>query len=107
MTPGPGSPYKVACPGKELDRLKAWANEASELGIREAFIAALKTINERLTTDPLGWGDPYFHLRQLGVLLCHGTHAMIHVYFAVDEAKKIVYVKEFRPMPGGPLDRLE
>ncbi|OAI47117.1 hypothetical protein AYO44_10085 [Planctomycetaceae bacterium SCGC AG-212-F19] len=104
MTPSSGNRYKVCCAPKDLEQLKAWGKKAAKLGMRDAFIAALKTINDRLATDPLAWGDPYFHLRQLGLLCCHGIHAMLHVYFAVDDEKKLVFVKEFKILPGHPLE---
>ena len=51
-----------------------------------------------------GWGDPSARLRWLGLLKCRGSLAPLNVYYAVDEARRIVYVTEFRPFTGSPLD---
>jgi hypothetical protein len=69
------------------------------LGIQREYLAALRAIERHLATDPVGWGDPDFVLRQAGLRMCHGTEPPLLVYYAVDELRRIVYVKEFRPLP--------
>jgi hypothetical protein len=64
----------------------------------------LRFIIERLTNDPLGWGDPNYRLHHLGLLRCRGLRSPLSVYYAVDEVRRIVYLTEFRPSPGSPLD---
>ena len=92
-------PYQVSCAGKGLKQLKALLQRAITLGRRTEFLTALKDINEKLTSDPLAWGDPQFHMRQLGLLGCHAIHNFLHLFYAVDEQRRLVYVKEFLPLP--------
>ena len=36
---------------------------------------------------------------------CPRLSPTAHVYYGVDETRRAVYIKEFLPLPGGPLDR--
>jgi hypothetical protein len=79
------------------------AQRADTPGVRAAYVAALRRIQQRLLNDPLGWGDPDYHLHHLGLRMCHGSLWGMSVYFGVDESRRIVYVREFRLLPGHPL----
>jgi hypothetical protein len=83
-----------------FSRLRRWADEATALGRRSDFITSLKIINEKLTTEPLAWGDPQYRARNAGFVLCHGLHLLLHVYYAVHEESRTVWVKEILPLPG-------
>jgi hypothetical protein len=107
MAESPGLPYKVCCSSKNLEQLKAWGQKAAGLGIHDQFLGALKAINHKLTTEPLNWGDPQFQARQMGLVVCHGIHSPLQVYFAVDESRRIVYVRGFKLLPGHPLGQGE
>jgi hypothetical protein len=79
-----------------LEQIKEHARQAVARGQGPAFAAAIRFIEERLTNDPLGWGDPNYRLRQLDLLVCRAAHPLLHVYYGVDESRRIVYIKEFR-----------
>jgi hypothetical protein len=78
--------------------------QAEALGLRDDFLATLTAINRNLTERPTTWGDPQYPLRQLGLTVYHGIHRLLHVYYAVDEARRIVYVQSFEIVPRSPLD---
>ena len=105
MTAGAGGSFRVSCSQKERDRLTVWAAKADRLGLRDQFLAALKAINQRLSAEPLVWGDPNYRLHQLGLLVYSGIYSMFQVEYAVDEANHIVYVKQFRLLPWHPLSQ--
>jgi hypothetical protein len=65
------------------------------LGVLPQLSAAARIVNQHLKNDPLCWGDPNYRLRNLGLLVCQGIHRPLLVRYAVDEVRKIVYVKEF------------
>jgi hypothetical protein len=103
MPDQPSGSYKVSCAQKHLDHLRALVEKASALGIREEFLSALKAIDHKLTSEPLTWGDPQYHLSNLGLLFCHGIYSMLHVYYAVSEERRIVFIKEILALPNCPL----
>jgi hypothetical protein len=65
MAEQPSGTYKVCCAQKDLEQLRALSAKAESLGFRQEFLAALKTINHKLATEPLTWGDPQYHLSNL------------------------------------------
>jgi hypothetical protein len=81
-------------------RLRRWADEANTMGKVSEFLAALKYINEKVKTEPLEWGDPQHRAPSAGFVVCHGMHKLLHVYYAVHEESRTVWVKEIRPLPG-------
>lgn len=107
MSESPTPTYRLICPERCQEQLKQWARKANRLKMGEAFAEVTEYIYGKLTTEPVSWGDPQYYLREMGVLVCHGTHPMLHVYFGVDEIRKLVYVKDFCLMPNHPLAQEE
>jgi hypothetical protein len=97
--------FTIHYSAQQAERLKALAAVAAAAGVREQFIADLRTIDRELRSRPLAWGDPWYRQTHLGLLICHGLCQLVHVYYGVDETRRAVYIKEFLPLPGGPLDR--
>ncbi len=106
MTNGAEEPFQVVFPQYILQNLKAWGQKAIALGIRQQFAAALRTVLAKMTVEPLRWGDPNFRLHNMGLLVCHRVYQMLDVTYAVDEQRRIVYVKEMKPLPGHPLGQV-
>jgi len=104
MPKRPNPPYKITFLGNHGSWLRACGERAAERGVLNDYTAAVKSIERRLATDPLEWGDPQNRLRHLQLLLYHGIQSPLHVYYAVDEARRIVYVQEIKPLPGRGLD---
>lgn len=94
------APYRVSFAGQSRKQLNALKAQAILLGIYEDFESSLKWIYQRLTVDPLGWGDPLYHLRYLELFLYRGTHAPLNVIYAVDKQRHLVYLTQVSPMPG-------
>jgi hypothetical protein len=98
--------YKIVFLGGQGALLRAYGAEAAKRGFLDSYVAAVQTIERRLTTDPSEWGDPQNRLRQLQLLLYHGIQSPLHLYYAVDEERRIVYVQEIKPLPGRGLEDL-
>ena len=64
------APFAVHCPRKELAKLKQWGILATSLNMKDAYLDALKHVNEQLSVSPIVWGDPLFRYRDLGLLVC-------------------------------------
>lgn len=97
-------PYKFVYPEQQRHMIRVYGARAARRGIGPAYLAALKSVDHHLTTDPLAWGDPQNRLRHLRLLLCHGMREPLHAYYAADEQRRIVYVREIKPLPDQGLD---
>jgi hypothetical protein len=75
------------------------------MGLKKEFAEAVRLVIENLETRPLTWGDPLFHLRNLRLLMFRATQNMLLVSYGVHEEERIVFVRQFRIVPGSPLDK--
>ncbi len=99
-----GSRYRVVYSERHRQAIHAGGIKAAQLGLGSAYLAAIKSIDHRLKTDPLGWGDPQNRLRHLRLTVYHGMRTPLHAYYAVDEKRRIVYVQEISPLPDQGMD---
>jgi hypothetical protein len=88
--------FQVAISIAQQEQLVNEDKWASQHGLREEFRTALRELNYRLTTEANDWGESRELLHELNVQMRCGTSRMITVLFGVDEARKKVFVKEFR-----------
>jgi hypothetical protein len=100
----PSAGFRLSVSQAVLDQVRDLARRAYQLGVGSEFRKAMEFIADRLARDPLGWGDPNYRLRRLGLLKCRGSRSFLHVHYAVDELRRIVYVTDLRPSPGSRLD---
>ncbi len=96
------SPYHVACPGRELKKLREWLRQARRLGKGDEFLRLVAVSERRLMTDPISWGDPQYHLSRMGLLVLRGTYQYLQVIYGVDEIRRIVYISDFELLPWHP-----
>ena len=90
---GPAAPnYRVIYPGDVQAALKRLGTRANELGIGPRFIAAIKTLNQRLRVDPLDLGEPLRDYPDAGLQERVGNHGFLFVRYAVDRVRYLVYV---------------
>jgi hypothetical protein len=94
------SPYRIVYSERVRGQVLALAGQAAARGCYPAFLQALQTIVQRLTNDPLSCGDPNYRLHQLGLTKCHAVYSLLHVYYAVDEQRRIVYLTDVQAFPG-------
>jgi hypothetical protein len=94
----------------KVDRMAAVDQQLQELGKRakarrigEAYIDALQTMMNNLANRPLEWGDPEYHTKLPGGLVCHGLAWPLCVRFAVYEALQVVIILNIEPFPRSPL----
>jgi hypothetical protein len=100
-----GAPYKLIFFQNAREQVRLWAEKAARLGMARPFAATLRTLQHKLTVEPLTWGDPQYHYRQLGLLVYRGYQDLLYVHYAVDEPRRIVYVKNVKLQPGHPLNQ--
>lgn len=88
--------YKVVISRKELDKLRRWGEWATTAGVLDEFLVAIKTVNFRLSFEPLDWGEPRYSLKHLKLAMRFGTFRMLNVWYGVNARKRIVFVKLFQ-----------
>ena len=99
----PPQAFRVVYPGKVRDQLLKWKRGTKDPALRSSLLATLSAIQKHLATDPLTWGERAFDLHHARLAVCDGFHERIHVRYAVDETRRIVYIGEYRLLPGHPL----
>ncbi|HEX5272483.1 MAG TPA: hypothetical protein VFW33_18425 [Gemmataceae bacterium] len=100
----PPGPYRVVCPGVILQTLRRWAERAAAAGVQAEFAASLRFIQERLSTEPLAWGEERFTLPGRNVRVRHGARLFLHVSYGVDVAARVVFVRTFLLLPNAPFE---
>jgi hypothetical protein len=107
MASNSAASYRFVLTAKQREQLKAWAERAAAVGKTAEYLAALKTIHHQLTTEPLAWGDPWYRLSHVGLQVYQRTCAPLHISYAVDTTRRIVYAKRFTLVAGSGLEQDE
>jgi hypothetical protein len=96
--PGSGGsaavPYRVVYPEVVRQDLMRLGETARQLGFSGEFASAVKTVDARLRLAPLEFGEALYTLRHLGLEMRAAAVFLLGVRYAVDEARRIVYVLE-------------
>jgi hypothetical protein len=93
----------VSYPPEVLARLRRWGEIAVRAGLRDAFLAALRNVEERLRTDPETWGDPLRDFSKLRLTYYRGYSPVLIVYYTVHIAGTPVFVHEVVLNPNSDL----
>src|SRR5262245_3551788 len=75
-------------------KLQQW--EASQAGIGEQFLSALRLIEERLRTNPMSLREPRYRLPALQLLICQAVVSPLVVEYAIHEALPLVFIRNFK-----------
>jgi hypothetical protein len=102
MADDSAQPYRLIFMPDVLRRLRAMGEHAASQELRQGLAAILRTVTDRLTNDPVRWGDPFRRLRASGNLMCSRTYSNLHFTYAVDERKRLVIVNSVRPLSQSP-----
>ncbi len=94
-------------PTYEVDRLpevtvqiRQAAARASDLGIRKQFLEGLKSFVQRLERDPIGWGEPRYHTRKSGGLVCQRIELPLNIHYVVYEEERKVVILDLQLLAG-------
>jgi hypothetical protein len=84
--------YRVSMSGMVGQQIKDAARRAAEAGLLEQFVDALLTVNNRLRTDPHGFGEKTVDLYALKLVAHTGSVAPLTVQFAIDDENLVVHI---------------
>ena len=99
MPEGVGPPYRVVYSEAVRNALKALCERAARGSRGEEILSAVRTIDEQLRSDPLGFGDPWHDLPAARLTVMIRVFPPLVVSYAVHKEKPVVFVKHFRPFP--------
>lgn len=95
-----GSVYQVVLSGQVLDRLKELHRQAKGKGHGPGVLSAVRRILALLRTGPLEFGEARFTLPHLNLEVRVGTVPPLLVTYGVHRERRIVFVRDFVPVPG-------
>lgn len=85
------------------ERLERLRDVAFRHRVPKGFAEDLRAVVVRLKTDPLAWGDPLYDLHQLGMTVQRGQSPFLYVYYCVNVARRVVFIRDVEPYRYGPL----
>lgn len=92
-------PYRLDCSARVAAQFQALVDQA-----RGPLVGRIKRAGReflrRLSTDPLVFGNPIYTTAHLRLQVFNGVAPPLVVHFAVDQARKIVYILGFRLLRG-------
>lgn len=88
--------FQVNLSAEVANEIKALFQEASNAGLKEAFLESLRAVNERLKKDPDVFGEPRYTLKNLGIQVRIAILLPCVVTFGVNVASRKVFVSSFR-----------
>jgi hypothetical protein len=105
MTPhgGNGMTYRLSASSLVRQALRELLIRASAAGIDADVIRAVKIIRERLTHDPLGFGEPLYQLPTGKLEVRLGAVPPLSVRYAVHQEQPLVFLLAVTPLSGSGL----
>jgi hypothetical protein len=101
------SPYQIDRLPQVDEHLRALGERAARLGILDEYLNALKHAIHRLQAVPLTWGDPAYHTRREGGVVCHAIAPPLVFHYVVFEPERVVCILKVKPLPGHALETEE
>src|SRR6266436_5721132 len=90
--PGP----RELTPEELKQTIKQLHQQAAHQGEGKRFLAALRTIHDRLRKDATNFGEPLFHLRALKLMVYQVVILPVVVIYVVHEEKPLVFLKSVK-----------
>jgi len=89
------APFRLILTGPAREAMREAGKRAKQSGTGASFTTTLRELQARLQAAPLDAGEPACFLKYLGLQVRAVGHGGLAVRFAVDEARRVVYVVSF------------
>jgi len=99
LSPNGSGRFRVSMSGLVKNDLLALHRQINDVERGEMFAKAYRAIIERLTIDPLTFGEPLYHLPALQLSVRQGGIPPLIVDFAVHDLQPIVFIRGFKLLP--------
>jgi hypothetical protein len=94
-----GGPYGVHCSQVIAQALREVQKEAEEQGRGPQALAAIRRILQRLSHDPMNFGEPLYRLPVLRMQIRQGAVRPLFIDFAVCEDQPQVFIRGIKLLP--------
>ena len=74
-------------------KLKQWGEYARQNRLTEQLIRDYRLLHQALVQRPLS-GEPAYRLHHMDVMVYRMSFELLVIYYAVDESRHVVYVKD-------------
>jgi hypothetical protein len=95
------APYRLIYTQAARRAVRETGEKAKQLGLLTEFLAAAKSLEVALRSDPLGLGEPLYELKFADLEVRAGGHEFLTARFAVDRKRRLVYVVYFSAIGHG------
>jgi hypothetical protein len=89
-------PFRLVYSEAVRDEVRRLGAAASDMGNTAPFLASLKALQERMSRDPLDFGEPLHDFKHVELQVRAGGHGQLFVRYAVDADRGLVYPLRFR-----------
>lgn len=96
--------YQVVYLHQALEQFRRLHEEARKKGWGLQVLLAGQEVHEALRSDPVGFGDPIFHFRELHLQILTRCRSPIFLEYGVHETQPVVFVRRFTVAPGIQLE---
>jgi hypothetical protein len=93
MSSASGARYRIAYSGRNISQLRGYYRLAKQENLQSQVLKNYSTIVQKLQTDPGSWGKPAGYLENLQLHLYAAVTPLFRVEYAVDESRRIVYIR--------------
>jgi hypothetical protein len=102
MEPSGGEPpaFQVVWPALVLQALRQLQQRATQAGIGEDLLAAMRTFHQRLQTSPREFGEPLDRLHPLRLEVYLAVVRPLAIDYGVHDDRPLVFVRSVRPLSG-------
>ena len=108
MPPTNGQPaYTITFLHPVSEQLVEWGRLADGVGFGADYRQALRQVEDRLTYNPMKWGDPVHDYEHAGLSERWFMHPVLIVYYGVHQASRQVFVREVQLNPYSPLAKYD
>jgi hypothetical protein len=105
MASDAGQRYTIQQPTAVIRAIHELGKKAARAGITKKFVEALKTIMAKLATEPLTWGEPRYHPKKKGSVVCQAVCKPLSIHYVVFEVERAVVILTIVGFPGTPLEQ--
>ena len=95
----PSGDYRIIASAVVRRLILDLQERSTRAGFAEQFSTSFQKIERSLATDPIDYGDPVHEYRSLKLSVYHRVEGCIHVSYAVDKLRRLVYINVLHPFP--------
>lgn len=92
-------PYAVSYSENVRISLRELCARAAQVGLGDEALRAVRIIDRELHLDPLGFGDPWFELRDANLQIMVRVFWPLSVVYGVHQVRPVVFPRTFSPYP--------